>query len=143
MCGLVLVRSTPLCSELLFAAPAANNNSSRGYPTTQSRACQEPKASAQVTGTEARLLIPTCRGTRTVSPRNPFFCGNALLHFLVKTYIIIADNKKGRPEGCYQHPSGPMQENSPLPHSRYNCARFSLYPVPCVLSRGRMWLCAC
>lgn len=141
MCGLVLVRSTPLCSELLFAAPAATTNSSCRYFTTQSRTCQERKM--QVTGTEARLLIPTCRGTRTVSPRNPFFCGNALLHFLVKTYIIIADNKKGRPEGCYQHPSGPMQENHPLPHSRYNCARFSLYPVLCVLSRGRMWLCAC
>lgn len=78
-----------------------------------------------------------------VSPRNPFVCGNALLHSRPKSCIMSADNKKGRPAGCYQHPPARMQENASLPHSRYNCACFSLYPFPCVLSRGEMRLCVC
>lgn len=43
MCGLVLVGAYPVYSELLFAAPAANNNSSCCYPITQSRTCQEQR----------------------------------------------------------------------------------------------------
>lgn len=80
---------------------------------------KSPKASAsaQVTGLEARLSNPTCRGTRTVSPRNPFFCGNALLHFLVKTYIIIADNKKkaGRKGATNTRPA--LCRRIPLSHT--------------------------
>ena len=136
MCSLVLVGNTFAYSELLSAAPAANNNSFCCYLITQSRTCQERKNASN--GKRLASRFPTCRGTLSVSPRNPFFCVNALLHFLVKTYIMGTDNKKGRPERCYQHPSGPMQEKWPLPHSRYNCARFSLYPVLFVLSRGRM-----
>ena len=98
---------------------------------------------AQVNWFRGAPLKPYLPGDTYRFPSEPLLCGNALLHFLVKTYIIIADNKKGRPEGCYQHPSGPMQENTPLPHSRYNCACFSLYPLRSDLSRGRMRLCAC
>ena len=69
----------------------------------------------QATGTEARLSNRTCRGTRTVSPRNPFFCGNALLHFLVKTYIIIADNKKRQAGRVLVTPVRPYAGEYPSP----------------------------
>ena len=55
---------------------------------------------AQVTGLEACLSNPTCRGTRTVSPRNPFFCGNALLHFRAKPCIIETTTKKAGRKGA-------------------------------------------
>lgn len=87
---------------------------------------------------------PTCRGTRSVSlGPPPLFRRNALLHFRRESGIMSIRQQKRQAGRVLPTPPGPMQENVPLPHSRYNCARFSLYPLLCFFARGRMWLCAC
>ncbi len=80
----------------------------------------------------------------------PFPCGGRIRRPAKNPIAFPCQNiyngngqQKGRPVGCYQHPPARMQENEPLPHSRYNCACFSLYPFPCILSRGEMRLCVC
>ena len=58
----------------------------------------------QMQAAENASPLPACRGTRSISPRNRFFCRNVLLHFLFKTYIIETTTKKAGRERCYQHP---------------------------------------
>ena len=94
----------------------------------------------------ASLRASLLAGGNSVPPRNPLpLRGEEYASTLKipiafrrkKRYNVSRTTKKAGRERCYQHPPARMQEKWPLPHSRYNCARFHYTPSHAFYQEGK------